>query len=65
LSASQNLLGVKESMSRMRGKWRAWRGIPVMPTFHPSYILRNYTTETRRAVWEDLKAARSRLESAA
>lgn len=63
LSASQNLLGVKESMSRMRGKWRAWREIPVMPTFHPSYILRNYTVETRRAVWEDLKAVKAKLAS--
>jgi len=63
LSASQSLLGVKESMSRMRGKWRAWRGMPVMPTFHPSYILRNYTTETRRAVWDDLKQVKQRLEA--
>ncbi|QOV90084.1 uracil-DNA glycosylase [Humisphaera borealis] len=63
LSASLNLLGVKESMSRLRGNWRMWRGIPVMPTFHPSYILRNYTTETRRAVWDDLKQAKARLET--
>jgi DNA polymerase len=61
LSAMQYLLGVKQSMSRMRGNWQAWRGIPVMPTFHPSYILRNYTTEVRRAVWEDLKQVKTRL----
>ena len=55
LSATQHLLGVKESMSRMRGRWHTWRGIKVMPTFHPSYVLRNYTPETRRAVWSDLQ----------
>jgi DNA polymerase len=64
LSASQYLLGVKESMSRLRGKWRQWRGIPVMPTFHPSYILRVYTPEVRRAVWEDLKQVVTKLSSA-
>ncbi|HEX8915577.1 MAG TPA: uracil-DNA glycosylase, partial [Humisphaera sp.] len=61
LSASQHLLGVKQSMSRMRGNWHSWKGIPVMPTFHPSYVLRNYTPETRRAVWEDLKQVTAAL----
>lgn len=61
LSATQYLLGTKQSMSRMRGTWHAWRGIPVMPTFHPSYVLRNYTPETRRAVWEDLKQVMAAL----
>jgi DNA polymerase len=35
--------------------------IPVMPTFHPAYLLRNYTVETRAKVWSDLKMAMSRL----
>lgn len=61
LSATQHLLGLKQSMSRMRGNWHAWRGIPVMPTFHPSYVLRNYTPETRRAVWDDLKQVLAEL----
>ena len=34
-------------------------GLPVMPTFHPAYVLRQYTREVRAAVWEDLKAAKS------
>lgn len=63
LSAMQYLLGVKQSMSRMRGNWQSWQGIPVMPTFHPSYILRNPTVETRRAVWEDLKQVMAKLKS--
>jgi DNA polymerase len=62
LSAMQYLLGVKQSMSRMRGNWQSWQGIPVMPTFHPSYILRNPTVETRRAVWDDLKQVMAKLK---
>jgi uracil-DNA glycosylase len=42
-------------MGRIRGQWRAWRGIRLMPTYHPSYILRQYTDQVRAAVWEDLK----------
>ncbi|MDB5296390.1 MAG: uncharacterized protein JWO31_2373, partial [Phycisphaerales bacterium] len=61
LSATQYLLGLKRPMSRMRGNWFEWKGIPLMPTFHPSYILRNYTPDTRRAVWEDLKQVMEKL----
>ena len=39
--ASQTLLGVKEPISRLRGKFRDYHGIPLMPTYHPSYLLRN------------------------
>ncbi|HEV2296634.1 MAG TPA: uracil-DNA glycosylase [Tepidisphaeraceae bacterium] len=45
----------KLSMGRSRGSWREWRGIKLMPTFHPAYILRNPTYETKAAVWSDLK----------
>ncbi len=45
----------KLTMGRSRGNWRAWRGIKLMPTFHPAYILRNPTYETKAAVWGDLK----------
>ncbi len=55
LPASQYMLQAKESMGRLRGRWHAWRGIKLMPTYHPAYILRNYTNETRAAVWSDLK----------
>jgi DNA polymerase len=33
-----------------------------MPTFHPAYLLRNYTRETRQAVWDDLQAVRARVD---
>jgi DNA polymerase len=55
LPASRYLLNSNLSMGKLRGTWQSWRGIPVMPTFHPSYVLRVYTPETRAAVWSDLK----------
>lgn len=61
LPATQFMLKTKNSMSRMRGQWYSWRGIKLMPTFHPSYILRNYTVETRKAVWSDLQKVMTEL----
>jgi DNA polymerase len=58
--ATSLLLGRDVSISRVRGTWQSYRDIPVMPTFHPAYILRQYTPENRRLVWEDLKKARER-----
>ena len=60
--ATKTLLGTRVGITRLRGDWQSFRGIPVMPTFHPAYVLRNYTPETRRQVWEDLKAARARAD---
>ncbi len=42
-----------------RGRWGTWRGIPVMPTYHPAFLLR--TPARKRDVWEDLKAVLRRL----
>jgi uracil-DNA glycosylase family 4 len=55
LPAMQYMLQTKTSMGRMRGQWQQWRGIKLMPTYHPAYVLRSYTDETRRAVWSDLQ----------
>jgi DNA polymerase len=55
LPSTRYLLKSNLSMTKMRGNWHAWRGIKVMPTWHPAYVLRNYTAQTRREVWEDLK----------
>lgn len=53
-TAVQGLLGTTEGITRMRGKWKTLRGqIPVMPTFHPAYLLRN--PPAKREVWEDLQ----------
>jgi DNA polymerase len=59
--AASLLLGRDVSITRVRGTWQEYRGIPLMPTFHPAFLLRQYTPENRRAVWEDLKAALSRV----
>ncbi len=60
--AASTLLGRPIAITRVRGIWQEWEGIPVMPTFHPAYVLRRYTRETRQAVWDDLKAVLGRVE---
>lgn len=57
------LLGRDVAITRIRGTWHEYQGIPLMPTLHPAYVLRQYTPENRRAVWEDLKAALERVET--
>lgn len=57
------LLGdMAASITRLRGTWQEYQGIPTMPTFHPAYLLRAYTPENRKLVWEDLKKALVRAE---
>jgi len=58
--ATSLLLGRDVAITRVRGSWHEYRGVPVMPTFHPAYVLRQYTEQNRRLVWEDLKAALDR-----
>lgn len=60
--AVQTLLGTKVGITKLRGTWHEFRGIPVMPTFHPAYLLRAYTPENRRLVWSDLQAAKQRMD---
>jgi DNA polymerase len=55
LPASKYMLSSTSSMGRLRGQWHEWRGIKLMPTFHPAYLLRSYTVENRQAVWSDLQ----------
>jgi DNA polymerase len=62
--ATKTLLDTKAGITSLRGRWGSFRGIPVMPTFHPAYLLRRYTAENRRAVFDDLKAARARIDEA-
>jgi DNA polymerase len=54
-TAARALLGRKEGVTRLRGNWHQWRGIPVMVTYHPSYLLRPYNQSAKREAWEDLK----------
>lgn len=60
--ATSTLLGRAVAITRVRGIWHDWEGIPMMPTYHPAYLLRSYTRETRQAVWDDLRAVRARVE---
>jgi DNA polymerase len=61
LPATQYMLQTKMSMGKLRGTWQSWRGIKLMPTYHPAYVLRNPTYETRAAVWSDLKQVLAHL----
>jgi len=54
-TAAKALLGTKDGVTRLRGKWHKWRDIPVMVTYHPSYLLRPYNQNAKREAWEDLK----------
>lgn len=58
--AASLLLGRDVPITKVRGTWHEYRGVPVMPTFHPAYLLRSYTQQNRRAVWNDLRAALAR-----
>ena len=55
-SAAQGLLGFGsfKTLGEVRGRWKEFAGKPVMVTYHPSYILRNPTNRSKRAIWEDL-----------
>jgi len=61
--ASSLLLGRDVPITKVRGTWHDYRGIPVMPTYHPAFVLRQYTEENRRLVWEDLKKALERARA--
>lgn len=54
-TAVKALLKSREGVTRMRGNWYKWRDIPVMVTYHPSYLLRAYNASAKREAWEDLK----------
>ena len=58
-TALNHLLGVEEKITRVRGKWRELGGIPVLPTYHPAFILRNAAREAE--VFEDFDTLASRL----
>jgi uracil-DNA glycosylase family 4 len=61
LPAAKYMLSTTQTMGRLRGQWQQWRGIKLMPTFHPAYLLRSYTEENRQMVWSDLKAVMNEL----
>mgnify|MGYP001826595801 CR=1 FL=1 len=63
--AAQALLKTQEPMHRLRGNWQDYQGIPLMPTYHPAYVLRYYTVPIRRQVWQDVQEVMRFLEELA
>lgn len=66
--ATKGLLSTTTGITRMRGNWQqlpdigdGLAGIPVMPTFHPAYLLRYYNQQTRSQVWSDIQKVMTRL----
>jgi len=57
--AAQNLLGTKLSIGKLRGQFQQYRGIPVLCTYHPAYLLRS--PDKKRDVWEDMKKLLQRM----
>jgi DNA polymerase len=63
--AAATLLGEEIAITRARGRLRSYGTIPLMPTFHPAYLLRQYTRENRQAVYDDLLQVKALLDRAA
>jgi DNA polymerase len=63
-TAVSGLLGPdsKRRMADVRGQWQQFEGVPLMVTFHPSYLLRNQTLQTKRVVWEDMLKVMEHLQ---
>lgn len=60
-TAIKGLLDLDAPMRDLRGRWHDFKGIPVMVTYHPSYLLRNQAPTEKRKVWEDLLLVKERL----
>lgn len=60
-TAVEGLLGKTMGITRLRGNWQTYRGIPLMPTYHPAYLLRNQALSEKRRVWEDMLQVMEKL----
>jgi len=63
-TAVEGLLGKQAAgrgITRLRGNWLEFEGVPLMPTYHPAYLLRNPTLQEKRKVWEDMLQVMERL----
>jgi DNA polymerase len=60
--ATQTLLQTKEPISRLRGRFHDFHGIPLLPTFHPAFLLRN--PSEKKTVWEDMKLLLRHMQQA-
>ncbi|MGA2242522.1 MAG: uracil-DNA glycosylase [Verrucomicrobiota bacterium] len=59
--AVEGLLGKTLGITKLRGAWKTYRGTPLMPTYHPAYLLRNQAMSEKRKVWEDMLAVMEKL----
>lgn len=60
-TAMEGLLGKAIFITKARGQWHSYRGIPLMPTYHPAYLLRNQALAEKRRVWEDMLKVMEKL----
>jgi DNA polymerase len=60
-TAVEGLLGKTIGITKLRGNWQTYRGIPLMPTYHPAYLLRNQALSEKRRVWEDMLQVMEKL----
>lgn len=60
-TAVEGLLGKTVGITRLRGNWQIYRNIPLMPTYHPAYLLRNQALSEKRKIWEDMLAVMEKL----
>ena len=60
-TAVEGLLGKSLGITKLRGNWKTYRGTPLMPTYHPAYLLRNQAMSEKRRVWEDMLAVMEKL----
>ncbi len=61
-TAVEGLLGKTLGITKLRGQWQTYRGTPLMPTYHPAYLLRNQAMTEKRKVWEDILKVMEKLE---
>ena len=60
-TAVEGLLGKTIGITKLRGTWKTYRNIPLMPTYHPAYLLRNQALSEKRHVWEDMLQVMEKL----
>jgi DNA polymerase len=58
-TAAKYMTGTQIGITRLRGRWLDYKGIPMMPTYHPSYLLRN--PSAKRPCWEDMQKVRDKV----
>lgn len=60
-AAMRRLAGIDKPIAAMRGNWLSSEGIPLLPTFHPTHLLRNSDATEKRKVWEDMLLVMEKL----